>query len=114
MDQVLVNNAARGMPGYKATEHTRAHFEEVFGVNVSGVVDTISECIFHCSYAGLLTYRVNRGSPFVPLLSRSSSPRIVNVSSGAGSLGLMSSLPEVGGTVYSTSYAYDPSVHSDG
>ncbi|EIM79892.1 NAD-P-binding protein [Stereum hirsutum FP-91666 SS1] len=99
---VLVNNGALGLPPSRTdiieaypkkklapTEHTRKDFEEVFAVNTFGIVDTINA--------------------FAPLLAKSASPRIVNVSAGAGSLGCMSWYPTntTGGTniVYSASKA---------
>ncbi|EIM79897.1 NAD-P-binding protein [Stereum hirsutum FP-91666 SS1] len=99
---VLVNNAALSLPPSRPeytdawpqkilefTEHTRKDFEEVFAVNVFGVVDTINA--------------------FAPLLAKSSSPRIVNVSSSVGSLDFESALPagHMGGSLiaYNTSKA---------
>lgn len=56
--QVLVNNAGLSVPPSRteivetwpqvsldSTEHTRKDFEEVFAVNLFGIVDTISVCL---------------------------------------------------------------------
>ncbi|EIM79904.1 NAD-P-binding protein [Stereum hirsutum FP-91666 SS1] len=99
---VLVNNAAVGISSARTehlreypklplrpTEHTRNDFDEVFAVNVYGVVDTINA--------------------FAPLLVKSPSPRIVNVTSVAGSLNYASTIPpddlRAGFMVYSASKA---------
>lgn len=60
--QVLVNNAAVGISSSRTehikqypklplrpTDHTRSDFDEVFAVNVYGVVDTISAFDLPCS-----------------------------------------------------------------
>ena len=67
---VLVNNAGITGGGRPALETAPADFLAAYGVNLLGPV------------------RVTRA--FVPLLRRSAAPRIVNVSSGMGSLGLVS------------------------
>ncbi|MCK2241729.1 MULTISPECIES: SDR family NAD(P)-dependent oxidoreductase [unclassified Crossiella] len=68
---VLVNNAGIVVEwGVRTEQVTAAQLREVFEVNVFGVVTVTAAC--------------------VPLLRRSGNPRIVNMSSGLGSLGLLS------------------------
>jgi NAD(P)-dependent dehydrogenase (short-subunit alcohol dehydrogenase family) len=67
---VLVNNAGITGGGRPALETAPTDFLAPYGVNLLGPV------------------RVTRA--FVPLLRRSTAPRVVNVSSGMGSLGLVS------------------------
>ena len=68
---VLVNNAGVMVEwGVESTEVTAARFRETYEVNVFGVVTVTAAC--------------------VPLLRRSGNPRIVNMSSGLGSLTLLS------------------------
>ncbi|GAB3961782.1 SDR family NAD(P)-dependent oxidoreductase [Actinoallomurus acanthiterrae] len=68
---VLVNNAGIMVEwGVQAADITAAQLREVYEVNVFGVVTVTSAC--------------------VPLLRRSHNPRIVNMSSGLGSLTLLS------------------------
>ncbi|MBB5085111.1 SDR family NAD(P)-dependent oxidoreductase [Nonomuraea endophytica] len=68
---VLINNAGVMVEwGLQSTDITAAHLRETYEVNVFGVVTVTSAC--------------------VPLLRRSPNPRIVNMSSGLGSLTLMS------------------------
>jgi NAD(P)-dependent dehydrogenase (short-subunit alcohol dehydrogenase family) len=68
---VLVNNAGIMVEwGVQTTDITAEHLRETFEVNVFGVVTVTSAC--------------------VPLLRRSRNPRIVNMSSGLGSLTLLS------------------------
>ncbi|HEX2313119.1 MAG TPA: SDR family oxidoreductase [Thermomonospora sp.] len=67
----LVNNAGIMTEwGLGAADVTAAHLREVYEVNVLGVVTVTSACL--------------------PLLRRSPNPRIVNMSSGLGSLTLLS------------------------
>lgn len=115
------------------TEHTRKDFEEVFAVNTFGIVETISERTLPITVTSVaVSFPSPSPSPRIPLpvgekalvndimvvydaldafaqlLSKSSSPRIVNVSSGAGSLGCMSWFPAddngAGSIVYNASY----------
>jgi NAD(P)-dependent dehydrogenase (short-subunit alcohol dehydrogenase family) len=68
---VLVNNAGIMVEwGVQTADITAAHLRDVYEVNVFGVVTMTSAC--------------------VPLLRRSRNPRIVNMSSGLGSLTLLS------------------------
>lgn len=68
---VLVNNAGVVVEwGIRTADVTAAQLREVYEVNVFGVVTMTAAC--------------------VPLLRRSRNPRIVNMSSGLGSLGLLS------------------------
>jgi NAD(P)-dependent dehydrogenase (short-subunit alcohol dehydrogenase family) len=68
---VLVNNAGIMVEwGVRTADITAAQLREVYEVNVFGVVTVTSAC--------------------VPLLRRSRNPRIVNMSSGLGSLTLLS------------------------
>ncbi|MFG2003925.1 SDR family NAD(P)-dependent oxidoreductase [Spirillospora sp. NPDC048911] len=68
---VLVNNAGIMTEwGVAAAETSASHLREMYEVNVFGVVTVISACL--------------------PLLRRSRDPRIVNMSSGLGSLTLLS------------------------
>jgi NAD(P)-dependent dehydrogenase (short-subunit alcohol dehydrogenase family) len=68
---VLVNNAGiMSAWGVRTADMTAAHLREVYEVNVFGVVTVTSACL--------------------PLLRRSPNPRIVNMSSGLGSLALLS------------------------
>jgi NAD(P)-dependent dehydrogenase (short-subunit alcohol dehydrogenase family) len=68
---VLVNNAGIMVEwGVHTVDITAMHLREVYEVNVFGVVTVMSAC--------------------VPLLRRSPNPRVVNVSSGLGSLTLLS------------------------
>jgi len=68
---VLVNNAGITVEwGVRTADITAAQLREVYEVNVFGVVTVTSVC--------------------VPLLRRSRDPRIVNMSSGLGSLTLLS------------------------
>ncbi|WP_020672361.1 SDR family oxidoreductase [Amycolatopsis nigrescens] len=87
---VLVNNAGIMVEwGVRPADLTAAQLREVFEVNVFGVVTVTSAC--------------------VPLLRRSGNPRIVNLSSGLGSLTLLSDpeskLPAQGFLAYSSSKA---------
>jgi NAD(P)-dependent dehydrogenase (short-subunit alcohol dehydrogenase family) len=83
---VLVNNAGIMVEwGVPAVEITAAHLRETYEVNVFGVVTVIS--------AG------------VPLLRCSRNPRIVNVSSGLGSLTVLSTPKSQGFLAYSSSKA---------
>ncbi|MEU4805946.1 SDR family NAD(P)-dependent oxidoreductase [Actinosynnema sp. NPDC023587] len=87
---VLVNNAGIMVEwDVRTADVTAAQFREVYEVNVFGVVTVTSAC--------------------VPLLRRSRNPRIVNVSSGLGSLTLLSDpdspLPAQGFLAYSSSKA---------
>ena len=68
---VLINNAGIMVEwGVPITDITAAHLRETYDVNVFGVVTVTSAC--------------------VPLLRRSPNPRIVNMSSGIGSLTILS------------------------
>ncbi|RSM67789.1 KR domain-containing protein [Kibdelosporangium aridum] len=80
---VLVNNA--GVMLEWDAEVTAALMRETFEVNVFGVVTVTSACL--------------------PLLRRSSNPRIVNMSSGLGSLTLLSEEKVRGFLAYSSSKA---------
>ncbi|CCH32536.1 SDR family NAD(P)-dependent oxidoreductase [Actinosynnema sp. NPDC047251] len=87
---VLVNNAGIMVEwDVRTTDITAAHLREVFEVNVFGVVTVTSACL--------------------PLLRRSPNPRVVNMSSGLGSLTLLSDpespLPAQGFLAYSSSKA---------
>ncbi|MEW2386539.1 SDR family oxidoreductase [Micromonospora sp. NPDC047707] len=87
---VLVNNAGIMVDwGVQPADITAAHLRETYEVNVFGVVTVTSAC--------------------VPLLRRSRNPRIVNMSSGLGSLTLLndskSPLPAQGFLAYSSSKA---------
>ncbi|MGC7095032.1 SDR family NAD(P)-dependent oxidoreductase [Amycolatopsis lurida] len=83
---VLVNNAGIMTEwGVPVTSVTAAHLREVYEVNVFGVVTVISAC--------------------VPLLRRSPNPRIVNISSGLGSLTVLSDPGSRAFLAYSSSKA---------
>jgi NAD(P)-dependent dehydrogenase (short-subunit alcohol dehydrogenase family) len=87
---VLVNNAGIMVEwGVQAAGVTAAHLRETYEVNVFGVVTVTSACL--------------------PLLRRSGNPRIVNMSSGLGSLTLLSDpnspLPAQDFLAYSSSKA---------
>ncbi|WP_461009709.1 SDR family oxidoreductase [Streptomyces capparidis] len=87
---VLVNNAGTMNEwGVATADVTAAHLRDAYEVNVFGVVTVTSAC--------------------VPLLRRSRNPRIVNISSGLGSLTLLSDprspLPAQGFLAYSSSKA---------
>ncbi|MBN6038196.1 SDR family NAD(P)-dependent oxidoreductase [Amycolatopsis sp. 195334CR] len=83
---VLVNNAGIMTEwGVRADQVTAEHLREVYEVNVFGVVTVTSACL--------------------PLLRRSAGARIVNVSSGLGSLGVLSGLSGRGFLAYSSSKA---------
>ncbi|WP_131739979.1 SDR family oxidoreductase [Actinomadura roseirufa] len=74
---VLVNNAGIMVEwGIAVPDVTAAHLREVYEVNVFGVVTVTSAC--------------------VPLLRRSPNPRIVNMSSGLGSLTVLSAPADPG------------------
>ncbi|WP_426595061.1 SDR family NAD(P)-dependent oxidoreductase [Cellulomonas sp. McL0617] len=81
---VLVNNA--GVPGgfLPPRETVAADFVPVFGVNVLGPVRTTHA--------------------FLPLLDRSSQPRIVNVSSGMGSFGITTDSARFESTLHAITY----------
>ncbi|MGK5530289.1 SDR family oxidoreductase [Streptomyces sp. URMC 129] len=104
---VLVNNAGIMTEwGVPTADITAARLREVYEVNVFGVVTVTSACL--------------------PLLRRSPNPRIVNMSSGLGSLTLLSApdspLPAQGFLAYSSSKAalnaltviYAKALHADG
>jgi NAD(P)-dependent dehydrogenase (short-subunit alcohol dehydrogenase family) len=81
---VLVNNAGVMVEwGVEAADMTAEVFRETYEVNVFGVVTVTSACL--------------------PLLRRSDNPRIVNVSSGLGSLTVLTDRP--GFLAYSSSKA---------
>lgn len=80
---VLVNNA--GVMLEWGVEVTAALMRDTFEVNVFGVVTVTSACL--------------------PLLRRSSNPRIVNMSSGLGSLSMLSDPATRGFPAYSASKA---------
>ncbi|UJW28383.1 SDR family NAD(P)-dependent oxidoreductase [Saccharothrix sp. AJ9571] len=83
---VLVNNAGIMTEwGVPATGVTAAHLREVYEVNVFGVVTVTAAC--------------------VPLLRRSPNPRIVNISSGLGSLTVLSDSASRAFLAYSSSKA---------
>jgi NAD(P)-dependent dehydrogenase (short-subunit alcohol dehydrogenase family) len=87
---VLVNNAGIMVEwGVRTADITAAHLREVYEVNVFGVVSVTSACL--------------------PLLRRSRNPRIVMMSSGLGSLTMLSDptspLPVEGFLAYSSSKA---------
>ncbi|MFC5749321.1 SDR family oxidoreductase [Actinomadura rugatobispora] len=87
---VLVNNAGiMAEWGVRTADVTAAHLREVYEVNVFGVVTVTSACL--------------------PMLRRSRNPRIVNMSSGLGSLTLLgdpaSPLSTRGFLAYSSSKA---------
>ncbi|QWF77338.1 SDR family oxidoreductase [Amycolatopsis sp. CA-230715] len=87
---VLVNNAGVAAEwGVPTTDVTAAQLREVYEVNVFGVVTVTSACL--------------------PLLRRSPNPRIVNMSSGLASVGLLSDpaspVAARGTLAYSTSKA---------
>ncbi|CAM3543906.1 SDR family oxidoreductase [Kibdelosporangium persicum] len=82
---VLVNNAGIMVEwGVGTADMTAAHLRQVYEVNVFGVVTVTSACL--------------------PLLRRSANPRIVNMSSGLGSLTLLDG-PVQGFLAYSSSKA---------
>lgn len=104
---VLVNNAGIMVEwGVQTADITAAQLREVYEVNVFGIVTVTSAC--------------------VPLLRRSRNARIVNMSSGLGSLTLLSDpkspLPAQGFLAYSSSKAalnaltliYANALHADG
>jgi NAD(P)-dependent dehydrogenase (short-subunit alcohol dehydrogenase family) len=83
---VLVNNAGIMTEwGVRTADITAAHLREVYEVNVFGVVTVTSAC--------------------VPLLRRSRNPRVVNMSSGLGSLTVLSDPNRQGFLAYSSSKA---------
>ena len=81
---VLVNNAGITGPHTPAEKLTAADALEVFGVNVVGVVRTTTA--------------------FLPLLSESSAPTIVNVTSGLGSFAAVHDPERVESTVVAPLY----------
>ncbi|MCE7009818.1 SDR family NAD(P)-dependent oxidoreductase [Kibdelosporangium philippinense] len=81
---VLVNNAGV-MVEWDVQDVTAAHLRETFEVNVFGVVTVTSACL--------------------PLLRRSRNPRIVNMSSGLGSLTMLSNPDSRAFLAYSSSKA---------
>ena len=75
---MLVNNAGTAEPRVGAADLTAEEAMQGFGINVFGPI------------------RVTHA--FLPLLRASDNPRIVNVSSGAGSFGRIATLPKDGPT----------------